>query len=239
MRLYRLSAAIRNVVFPASCACCGCGLEGDEAAYGVCVSCAALLRPETGLRCSRCGRPLVSERNICVECRNAEEPAHDQAYVLFRYGGLARRFLASYKFGPHRIAAPYVARLFAATLAETLAEPLAQNGGYAIVPVPPRPGKMKRCGWDQVSSVADCLERREGLPVSRCLVRLPSRTQKKLDKAERALNMRGVMRCVSPPPSRVVLIDDVLTTGATLNACAGALKDAGSEHVFALALCYD
>ncbi|MFA6508571.1 MAG: ComF family protein [Treponemataceae bacterium] len=236
MRFDILTDRVRDMFFPSPCACCGEPLEASEIRLGVCIACASLLRPEVGPRCVFCGRPLVSERVSCIECRECENPFYDEAHVLFRYGGLPRKFLVSYKFGAGKVAAAFIARLFAETIADKSAE---IGCGFTIVPVPPRPGKLKKTGWDQVSAILDHLEKREGLPIRRCLVRLPSHTQKKLDKTARALNMRGVIRCDQAAPSRVVLIDDVLTTGATLNACALALRNAGCEYVFALAFCYD
>jgi predicted amidophosphoribosyltransferase len=104
--------------------------------------------------------------------------------------------------------------------------------------VPPRPGKIKKKGWDQVELLSRRLER-SGISVSRCLRRLPSRSQKELDRAGRATNLVGKMVCFASPPETAILIDDVITTGATLDACARSLKDAGSERVYALAFCYD
>jgi predicted amidophosphoribosyltransferase len=112
------------------------------------------------------------------------------------------------------------------------------KGLYAIVPVPPRPGKIKRKGWDQIELLARRMER-SGVSVSRCLRRLPSRSQKELDRHGRAINLVGKMICIEPPPKTAILIDDVITTGSTMDACARALKEAGCAHVYALAFCYD
>jgi predicted amidophosphoribosyltransferase len=117
----------------------------------------------------------------------------------------------------------------------------------AWVPVPPRRGKIRRTGWDQVEAIARKLEQNHAgrhneagtLPVRRCLERLPSRSQKELNRGERGKNLIGKIRCVRPAPTSALVFDDVITTGATLNACAGALKKAGTLRVYAIALFYD
>ncbi|MDR1024441.1 MAG: ComF family protein, partial [Treponema sp.] len=103
---------------------------------------------------------------------------------------------------------------------------------------PPRPGKIRRSGWDQVEYLARRLEK-EDLPVRRCLKRLPSKTQKKLGRQDRLQNLEGRFISTAAPPRRALLIDDVMTTGATLEACAAALKKAGSELVYGICLFYD
>jgi ComF family protein len=112
-------------------------------------------------------------------------------------------------------------------------------GDFSWVPVPPRPGKIKNSGWDQVDYLAKKLKKNHGAYVVSCLERLPSQTQKKLDRQGRRVNLLGRVRCRRPPPERVLLFDDVVTTGSTLDVCAKALKDSGAKEVFALALFYD
>ncbi len=177
---------------------------------------------------------------MCAECRLRDPPSFDGAIALFRYGGLARGLLRSYKFGSARTAAPFVARLFAEGLS-LLGETYGLGSGTfpALVPVPPRAGKLKEKGWDQMDAIARLLSRNHGCAVARCLRRLPSRSQKSLDRAGRLENMRSVMVCAGKPPESAVLIDDVVTTGATLDACARALKGSGCVSVWALALCWD
>jgi predicted amidophosphoribosyltransferase len=106
------------------------------------------------------------------------------------------------------------------------------------IPVPPRAGKLKTAGWDQVELIARTLEKLYHVPVLRCLKRLASKTQKELGKSERMTNLKGRIVCRGGAPEEAVIVDDVFTTGATMNVCAEALKEAGVRKVHGICLFY-
>ncbi|MDR2490818.1 MAG: ComF family protein [Spirochaetaceae bacterium] len=239
----------REIVFPLGCALCGEPLfNRREAVYGICQDCAAHFDMSCPLekRCRVCGKPLISEHDICIGCRNREKPpAYDGVLVLYPYIGSGRSLLSAYKFGNHRP----LARFFAEKLyrhvqdAEAGIGRLFREGGsfadWQWVPAPTRAGKLKEKGWDQIALIARVLERDYSLPISRCLKRLNSQSQKELGKQSRQTNLVGHIIAAGPVPRRVILFDDVYTTGSTLNVCAGVLKEHGAEHVFGLCLFYD
>ncbi len=150
------------------------------------------------------------------------------------YHGRFKDLIAAYKFGRRPELAPFFAALAAARLSM-------EFPGRVLVPVPPRPGKLRSLGWDQVELVSRILERGYGVRVARVLRRLPAGEQKRLGRQERFRNAEsayGMARGRSAPPDPV-LLDDIITTGATLSACAAALKRAGARRVDALALAAD
>jgi ComF family protein len=165
-----------------------------------------------------------------MACREREDWSCDSISLLYPYTGKYRKLLAAYKFGRNMGLGNFLAR--------RLGERCRDFPDFELVPVPPRPGKIRRQGWDQVEYLARRLEK-EGFPVRRCLRRLPSRTQKKLGRRERLENLEGRFAPIAAVPRRALLIDDVMTTGATLESCARALKTAGAEQVRGLCLFYD
>lgn len=157
----------------------------------------------------------------------------DSAFPLWEYAGSVQDLLISYKIGGCRRLA-----VFFSDRAEETLERL--HPGVAIVPVPFRRSKYRKGGWDQVEDIARLLERR-GAEVVRCLERAEGVSQKTLDFSARMSNLSGKIRprpgC--RVPERVVLLDDVLTTGATLSECARVLRIGGARRVDALVLAAD
>jgi ComF family protein len=231
-------------LFPSFCGICQSPLlSADEAWYGLCEDCRRGIVVDKGERCRVCGRPLISERDRCLSCRDGEgkqAPSFDRLLPLFPYTGKYRALLGAYKFGKSL----KVARFLEEKLREGLALlPLEEMERPVLVPVPPRPGKIKKTGWDQIDALARLIgrARREPgvLPVCSCLRRLPSQSQKILNREDRMRNLEGKIRCPAPPPREAVLFDDVITTSSTMEACAAALKEGGARKVFGLGLFYD
>ncbi|HSL98175.1 MAG TPA: phosphoribosyltransferase family protein, partial [Candidatus Deferrimicrobiaceae bacterium] len=131
-------------------------------------------------------------------------------------------------------------RRLAAPLGEALAERWrrAGVGGDVLVPVPGSPDRVRERGYDHAALLASSAGRRLGLPAVPALERLRTTTaQASLDQAARAANLRGAFRCCAPASVAgrwVVLVDDVITTGATLGACGSVLVDAGAAAVSAI-----
>jgi predicted amidophosphoribosyltransferase len=157
----------------------------------------------------------------------------DEALPLFPYEGPMGRVLAEYKARGRRSLAPFLAELCLRALEE-------RWPGRAVVPVPPRPGKLRAKGWDQVEAVARLLELR-GLTLSRSLRRLAASQQKRLGREARAANARAGYSLIpgAAVPRSLVILDDVVTTCATAEACAAALRAAGATEIAFLALACD
>jgi ComF family protein len=254
------ASLLREMFFPAHCALCSSTLLSSAEAYnGLCSDCARQFSVEDVPRCSRCGKPIVSEKRLCMSCRKKTDGkdtpeddyrfAFDAAFVIFPYIGKYRQLLKAYKFGRRKT----LARFFAKKLLEArhimaINDDNNDDDDSAVwVPVPARPGKIKESGWEQIEELAkvlECQDAAEGgagkkITVERTLRRLPSRSQKELNREERQLNLKDKIKCARPPAKNIILFDDVFTTGATLSVCAEELKAAGAQRVRGLCLFYD
>lgn len=143
------------------------------------------------------------------------------------YEGPARRLVAALKFG---------GRL---RLAESAADAIASawpdpDRIGALVPVPPSPSRRRMRGYDPASAIAEALAQRTGMRIVPCLARCDGPRQVGRSRADRLARPPAV-RTVAEPPAAAVLVDDVVTTGATLRACAAVLRAAGCRSVRAVA----
>ena len=226
----------RNILFPSSCALCGGNLfEADEIRESLCGSCSHSIEPVYGPICIVCGKPLVSEIERCLSCRNREEERfYERIWVLFPYTGKYRKLLTSYKFKNNLCLANFFAQKIA-----NLIMSIPELKEACIVPVPPRPGKIKKAGWDQVDHLVKKLGKLVNFPVVRCLKRMKSKIQKSLSRAERLKNLKGKIFQNASAPEIALIIDDVITTGSTMEVCAQTLKNAGAKKVYGICLFYD
>jgi ComF family protein len=232
MNIYNLFLRTKGFLFPSFCALCGADLDGaDELKYGLCDRCHASFSMPQGPKCALCGKPLISETGLCLPCRNGDGRSYDRLWVLYPYTGKYRELLGEYKFKKNLS----LAEFFAEKILGILDDPVLKDA--VLVPVPPRPGKIKENGWDQVDYLVKKLEKRK--PVIRCLKRSRSKVQKKLRRSERLENLKGRISINGTAPKTAVIIDDVMTTGSTMEVCASVLKENGAEKVYGLCLFYD
>lgn len=212
-QLSRLSTVFLDALYPPRCVCAVCDEERTVGADLLCDGCRA--------RLVRCPRPP------------APEPL-DGAAAAFVYDELLHGPVHRFKYGRQS----YLADFFAAHIE------LPQEWRVdCLVPVPLHPIKLWRRTFNQSALLADALFRRYALPVRYDLLRRTRNTlsQTELNAAARERNVRGAFFCKPLPAGlSIALVDDVMTTGATLCACAHALKKAGAERVYALvAACAD
>jgi ComF family protein len=219
--LHRALSELLALLAPPVCATCRAPLgRGDELLCPVCRRAVPWLR---GARCRRCGLPAP-----CGPCP-AARAAFEMAWSPVAYDGSARELVAALKF---RAALPVV-EVMAAQMAA--GAPASLLTGATLVPVPLHPTRRRRRGFDQAQRLANALATRTGLPVSACLRRTGASTrQLGASRAERQTAGRIDVRAIAAAPHRALLVDDVHTTGATLDACARALKAAGARHVDAI-----
>ena len=183
------------------------------------------------LRCAACDRR--TRDLFCEVCVASVEPSIDPGRAVFSYGGAVEIAIQRYKFQSR----PDLAIRFAGPLAEAAA----RFAVDLVVPVPLHPLRLVERGFDQASLLARPVARRIGAGFDPRLLRRVRNTpkQSKLARAERLHNVVGAFRCVrSTKGLKILLIDDVATTGSTLAACRETLIEAGAREVvpFVIAL---
>lgn len=187
----------------------------------LCAACGRSCRPEAVV-CTRCGRRLAGAEPLLGK----GPPGLDRAWSSAPHEGVARSLVAALKF---RRLLP-VADLMADRI-QWLAPAHMLSG--AIVPVPPAPSRLRRRGFDPAGELATALAERLGSPLEPCLARRGGRRQVGRRRAER-LAQPPRIHATGCAPRSVLLVDDVLTTGATMTACAQALRAAGAARVCAV-----
>lgn len=206
--------------------CLGCR-EPELSGLVVCDRCRSRLVPLPDPRCACCGAPVVTSAARCPECRG-RGLAFTTAWAPFAYEGTARGLVGALK----QRGATRGATFMGAEIASRAPPGLVAG---TLVPVPAHPGRRRRTGMNQAACLAGSLARRLRLPVAAALERSRTAPQVGLARGERLVNAhRSVRARHGAPPGRLVLVDDVYTTGATLDACARALAQAGAEEVVAV-----
>jgi ComF family protein len=225
----RAANAVLSVVLAPVCAVCETLL--DQPLGGcVCGPCWKTVRPITPPVCDRCGDPLARDQTICSSCRQ-RPPAVDRARAVGEYQGTLRDIIHAFKYAGRR------------SLARPLASLMRMRGtallshADGVIPVPLHWRREYQRGFNQAQLLAAHLE----LPIINALVRRRhTRPQVELAASQRhenvadAFELRGTQMRRRLIGMKVVLIDDVSTTGATMDACARVLREAGTAEISAL-----
>ena len=193
--------------------------------------------------CWGCGDDAGRGEPLCSRCRAeltwlGDEPlvvgVALEAWAPLAYEGPARALVRALKFrGAAGLADPLAAQIVAGAPADLL------GAGRELVPVPLHPARARRRGFNQAERLAAAIGRRTGMPVTDCLGRRGPRAARQVGRG-RAERLAGIVGSIevrpgAAVPSGAVLVDDVVTTGATLAACAAELRGAGSCAVAAVA----
>lgn len=221
--VYNWLNKLQQELFPTTCRLClAPGLPGLE----LCSDCRSEL-PWLQHACPGCALPLPlqSGPTHCPACLKAP-PALDHCQALFRYRPPVDRWIQDLKFHQDLGAARLLGRL----LAETMPEP---EPALRVLPVPLHRRRLRQRGYNQALEIArPLLKNGLRLETDCCRRHRASAAQSGLPSAKRRANVRGVFSVTRPlAGSRLLLVDDVMTTGATLNELARTLKNAGAEWV--------
>lgn len=228
-----LLSGLASLLYPPSCTICSSAVGKDE--Y-LCAECESKVTRIVAPFCEKCSEPFDGAITTTFACANC---AHRRLYFeaavsAYRARGIVRHVILNFKYGRQIHLRQLVARWLMAAFDDRR---LREQQFDAIVPVPLHPAKQRERGFNQAELLAEWLSDRLSLPLSRALERTRyTTTQTAFDRAERMQNLRGAFRLrkkANVRKLRVLLIDDVLTTGSTLSECARVLRQAGASCVHA------
>ena len=223
-------APIIDLVFPPRCPLCGEGLSSQG---GLCAACWSGLAIPGEPSCTSCQRPFpdgIADGAICAPCL-ADPPRHDGIAAGTLYNEASRKLVLTFKHG-HRIAlAQFLSRLILARLPAT-------GPDWLVIPVPLHRWRLWQRGFNQAALLARQIVRARGghLLVDALIRPKPTPSLGGLGRTARARALSGAI-ALNPriaarlKDANVVLVDDVLTSGATTNACVRVLKRAGARTV--------
>ena len=222
-----------SLFYPSFCAACSGLVEPGEYLCDVCADEAPRLRAPFCAKCSQPFAGAISDTFICANCQ--DRVLHfDAAVSAYRSRGVVRQVMLDFKYGRQ----VHLRYILARWLAEALEDPrLAGRRFDFIVPVPLHPARKRERGFNQAELLARVLSRKTNIGLYSVLQRTRyTTTQTQFDRAQRMENLKGAFRLRrggNVQDLRVLLVDDVLTTGSTLSECASVLKADGALSVHA------
>jgi len=233
-----ISQATLNLVFPIYCRGCDVKLAYDNNAY-LCQNCRSQIRLNTGPFCIRCGRQIAGAEDSEAPCGSCLDRAHhfQRAWQCCQYQGIIKELIHSFKYKKRL----FLKGVLADILCDFAAAFIDCKAIDAIVATPMHRNGISKRGFNQAEVLAKGLAIKLGLPlIQGCLIKTKrTRQQAKLDKAERLKNIRGAFYARKDADlngKKLLLVDDVFTTGATADESSKVLIKAGADSVWVLAL---
>lgn len=229
-----------DILFPRRCPVCG-EIVLPQGAL-ICSSCVSHLSPVRQPACRKCGKEVLGERTeYCADCMRHQR-SFESGVALFNYNEAARTSMAAIKYKNKREYLDF----YAAAADYRFRKTVTGWKADALVPVPVHPSRLRKRGFNQAEEFAKRLGRLWGIPVERGLLVRSRKTapQRELNPQERLKNLQqafavrsGDRRRKQSVPDCVILIDDIYTTGSTMEACTRILKEAGVREVHVLVIC--
>lgn len=218
--------ALADLFYPRRCAACE-----QRSSDVLCRGCFEALPRIEDPRCGRCGMPTAFETFVCDACASVDF-GFESARAPLMYEGVGKEVVHALKYRGYRAV---VERVMAPLMVGTL-----DSGSRfdAVVPVPLHRARLRKRGFNQAELMAKAVAEEINAPVSdRMEAVRKTRDQVELTAPQRKANVAGAFRTRGPVRGRILLVDDVFTTGATMSECATALVRAGAAEVHALSLC--
>ena len=227
---------VTDLFFPRRCPIC----DRPVKPYGqlICTECADVPQPVGDFTCRKCGKPVAPEEEYCEDCRRKPHMFYAGA-AAFRYRSVSGS-LYRFKYEKRREYADYYCDILAQTLERFLEETGEEHRPEMLIPVPCSKARMRKRGDNQAALLAEGTARRAGIEVREDLLVRSKDTaaMRRMSAAERQNNLKKAFHVYGNGVrlKSIMLIDDIFTTGATIDACAGPLLEAGAKEVSFLTL---
>lgn len=224
----RLLDSMMGWLAPPVCLCCG---QEGSALCSICESSEVL---PYGAKCWHCGR-LSSDASACTAARAGGSPRY--VWVSTDYEGAAKDLIRLYKYGQMRAAVIPIAEVMSRTFLDFNSDDDIAARNYLLVPIPTASSRMRRRSFDHASLLARQISSKLKTDSARVLSRLGQTKQVGAKRSERLKQLKGKMYVKNPGKvagRNILLVDDVVTTGATINAASTALRAHGAKSVSAL-----
>lgn len=217
-----------DLFFPPSCLVCHASFS-QTSTHSICCSCLSQICPLSDASCSCCALPFSSSAgssHLCADCIR-QPPPYTKVYAAGLYAGTLKLALQQFKYSGVISLDRFLADLLQAQLPDL-------SGEEILVPVPLHPRRLRQRCYNQSLLLAKALAYYLQIPLEKTMLArtIDSHSQQGLDARQRALNLRGAFACTRKLSGEtVLLIDDVMTTGATLASCSQTLLNAGARKV--------
>lgn len=233
LSLGKIKEKCLDVLYPPRCPACGGILENRQ--RSICPQCEQVFHPVSEYYCMKCGKPVNETEEYCSECR-CRERKFIRGRGVFLYNAQMKNSLLHYKYYGSREYGKY----YAESMCRYAGTDIRNWKPDVIIPVPLHRRKKKMRGFNQAADLAERMGKILGIPVAEDIVykSRETRSQKKLDAEERKKNLRNAFRVAMPVTGlRILVVDDVYTTGSTVEAMAECLVENGAKAVFFVTLC--
>ena len=222
-----------DVLSPPRCPACGGILEDKQ--RSICPQCESIFHPVSEYYCMKCGKPVNETEEYCSECRHRERK-FIRGRSVFLYNAQMKNSLLRYKYYGSREYGKY----YAESMCRYVGRDIKSWRPDVIIPVPLHRRKKRMRGFNQAADLAERIGKILGIPVAEDVIykSRETRSQKKLDAEERKKNLRNAFQAAGPVTGlRILVVDDVYTTGSTVEAMAECLLENGAKAVFFVTLC--
>jgi len=230
----KLKALLLDSIYPPRCPVCH---EIAKAGRSICKDCLPLMDFVKGAVCLKCGKELYDEsQDSCSDCA-ALPKSFEYGLALLNYDDISSESMIKIKYKNKR---EYI-KIYARLIALKYRTEIKKMEAEALIPVPVHKNRLKIRGYNQSELLARYLSQETGIKlINNALVRVrDTRAQKALTSEERFKNLSEAFCCDKLPENlhNIIIVDDIYTTGSTMEACTRVLKRAGAEKVYCISIC--